>query len=205
MAMWLTRQRGQGGQVFGHTDRFEGLGIFVDTYKNNRPDTTFPYVMAMVGDGHSTYDKDNDGKANEFAGCAAGGLRNAAFPTRMRLQYLQDKSMKLDLQYKGEAEGWTTCFETQSPPPLPSVSYLGFSAETGELSDNFDIISVVTRNLYNAGAGDDRGEELGGGGHKAQRQSGWLWFLFKCLLFLALCAGGYIGYAAYRTSRRSSF
>ena len=28
------------------------------------------------------------------------------------------------------------------------MSYLGFSAETGELSDNFDLISVETNNLY---------------------------------------------------------
>jgi hypothetical protein len=70
MAMWLTKQRAQGGQVFGFQDKFEGLGIFIDTYKNNRPGIVFPYVMAMLGDGNTAYDKDNDGKANELAGCS---------------------------------------------------------------------------------------------------------------------------------------
>src|SRR3954451_4458254 len=51
MAMWLTKQRASPGPVFGSVDRFDGLGIFFDTYKNNRPGTVFPYVMAMVGDG----------------------------------------------------------------------------------------------------------------------------------------------------------
>lgn len=69
-AMWLTKQRAQPGPVFGHADKFEGLGIFVDTYKNNRPGTVFPYIMAMNGDGQTAYDKDNDGKANEVAGCS---------------------------------------------------------------------------------------------------------------------------------------
>ncbi|KAK8932921.1 L-type lectin-like domain-containing protein [Metarhizium anisopliae] len=46
-AMWITKQRGQMGPVFGSVDRFEGLGIFVDTYKNNRPGVVFPYVMAI--------------------------------------------------------------------------------------------------------------------------------------------------------------
>ena len=69
-AMWLTKQRAQPGNVFGHTDKFEGLGLFFDTYKNNRPGTVFPYIMAMNGDGNSPYDKDNDGKANEVAGCS---------------------------------------------------------------------------------------------------------------------------------------
>jgi hypothetical protein len=68
--MWLTKQRAQPGNVFGHTDKFEGLGLFFDTYKNNRPGTVFPYIMAMNGDGQTAYDKDNDGKANEVAGCS---------------------------------------------------------------------------------------------------------------------------------------
>lgn len=68
--MWLTKQRGTQGPVFGSQDKFEGLGIFVDTYKNNRPGVSFPYVMAMMGDGETTYDQAHDGKANELAGCS---------------------------------------------------------------------------------------------------------------------------------------
>lgn len=69
-AMWVTTKRGEPGPVFGHADQFEGLGIFFDTYKNNRPGVVFPYVMAMLGDGKTTYDAANDGKANELAGCS---------------------------------------------------------------------------------------------------------------------------------------
>jgi mannose-binding lectin 2 len=69
MAIWLTKQRAQQGTVFGFMDKFEGLGILIDTYKNNRPGVVFPYVMAVTGDGNTPYDKDNDGKANELAGC----------------------------------------------------------------------------------------------------------------------------------------
>jgi len=68
--MWLTKQRATPGNVFGSMDKFEGLGVFFDTYKNNRPGTVFPYIMAMSGDGNTPYDKDNDGKANELAGCS---------------------------------------------------------------------------------------------------------------------------------------
>lgn len=72
MAMWLTKQRATPGPVFGSTDKFEGLGIFFDTYKNNRPGVHFPYVMAMLGDGKTEYDVKNDGKGNELAGCSVG-------------------------------------------------------------------------------------------------------------------------------------
>jgi mannose-binding lectin 2 len=70
MAMWLTKQRASPGTVFGHADYFEGLGIFIDTYKNQRPGVVFPYVMAMVGNASVSYDKDHDGKDNELAGCS---------------------------------------------------------------------------------------------------------------------------------------
>ena len=70
MALWITKQRASPGPVFGSVDKFEGLGIFFDTYKNNRPGVIFPYVMAMLGDGQTSYDKGTDGKSNEFAGCS---------------------------------------------------------------------------------------------------------------------------------------
>lgn len=72
MAMWITKNRAQQGKVFGSIDKFEGLGIFFDTYKNNRPGVVFPYVSGMLGDGETEYDKEHDGKANELAGCSVG-------------------------------------------------------------------------------------------------------------------------------------
>jgi len=70
MGIFMTKQRATQGPVFGFQDKFEGLGIFIDTYKNNRPGVVFPYVMAMNGDGQTAYDQANDGKANELAGCS---------------------------------------------------------------------------------------------------------------------------------------
>jgi Legume-like lectin family len=78
LGIWLTKQRAQTGPVFGFMDKFEGLGIFVDTYKNNRPGVVFPYVSAMMGDGNIMYDKDHDGKANELAGCPVCILNKSA-------------------------------------------------------------------------------------------------------------------------------
>jgi lectin, mannose-binding 2 len=69
-ALWVTKDRAMPGPVFGSKDQFEGLGIFFDTYKNNRPGIVFPYVMAMMGDGQTRYDQANDGKANELGGCS---------------------------------------------------------------------------------------------------------------------------------------
>lgn len=208
-AMWLTKERGKLGPVFGHADNFEGLGIFFDTYKNNRPGVVFPYVMAMFGDSKTPYNKDSDGKEAEFAGCSARGIRHASIPTKFKLTYFQDKFLKLELQYKAEGE-WTLCFETQEPPQIPSVSYLGFSAETGELSDNHDIISVNAKNLYTTASGQTSKSSPGGKNRKFKKVKtssgggGWGWFLFKIVLFGLVVGGGYVGYTAYRTNSKRS-
>lgn len=204
-AMWVTKQRGQMGPVFGAADRFEGLGIFIDTYKNNRPGVVFPYVMAMFGDGQTSYDKNNDGKDAELAGCSARGIRHSSVPTKLRLTYIQDKKLKLDLQYREENE-WQSCFEVDQPPAIPNIAYLGFSAETGELSDNHDIISIATKNLYNSpGTTTNRG---GKGNAKVKsnvvKEGGsWTWFFTKIFLFFMVIGGGYVGYTAYRTKSKS--
>jgi mannose-binding lectin 2 len=210
-AMWLTKQRASPGVVFGHVDKFEGLGIFFDTYKNNRPGTVFPYVMAMFGDGTKSYDKANDGKDNEFMGCSARGIRGASIPTKARLTYFQDKSLKLELQYKQE-EQWDLCFESNEPPTIPSVAYLGFSAETGELSDNHDIIKVNTKNLYDTKSRSDgtlnKPAKASSGKERQPKgenpKGSWSWFFFKLLMFLIVCGGGYIGYTAWRAQQHRS-
>ncbi|KAK4964240.1 hypothetical protein LTR66_012395 [Elasticomyces elasticus] len=206
MALWVTRQRAQQGSVFGMQDKFEGLGIFFDTYKNNRPGVVFPYVIAMLGDGKTSYDQANDGKANELAGCSARGLRNAGFPTRARITYFQDRSLTVDLMYKREDE-WTSCF-TVPDIKLPSVTYLGFSAETGELSDNHDIISVETKNLYspsgqtNQPAQKEFSKNKGGRGRKEKESSGWFWFILKFLAVGMVIAGAWVGFTMYRANKR---
>ncbi|KAF2763387.1 hypothetical protein EJ05DRAFT_433118, partial [Pseudovirgaria hyperparasitica] len=209
MAMWLTRQRAQGGKVFGSADKFEGIGILFDTYKNNRPGTVFPYVMAMRGDGNTEYDKDNDGKSNELAGCSARGLRNNQnMATKARLTYFADQSLRLDLQYKKEDE-WTQCFDIKDVK-VPPVAYLGFSAETGELADNHDIVNIWTKNLYqppgsnaatNAGSGKNKGSKYS----KQNKQGGsWTWFFLKFVIFGLVVTGAYVGFTAYRSHQRNS-
>ena len=207
--MWVTKDRAEMGEAFGMKDRFEGLGLFFDTYKNNRPGVVFPYVMAMIGDGQTQYDRGNDGKANELAGCSARGIRNADFPTKAKVTYFQDKELTVDLMYKKEDE-WTRCFEIPNVK-LPSVTYLGFSAETGELSDNHDIIKVETKNLYSPsgrGATAAGSRDYSKNKRKPQKvESGesWAWTIMKFLLFGAVIAACWMTWVAYRARQRDRF
>jgi mannose-binding lectin 2 len=92
---------------------------------------------------------------------------------------------------------------------MPNTAYIGFSAETGELSDNFDIVSVETRNMYQAvdskgRQGADPGSRRGGRGRPEKTGGSWTWFFFKVILFFGLVGGSYVGYTMYRANKRHS-
>jgi lectin, mannose-binding 2 len=163
--------------------------------------------MAMYGDGQTSYDKANDGKNNEYGGCSARGIRGANVPTKAKIKYFQDKSLKLELQYRAE-DRWELCFEKDNPPPIPSVAYLGFSAETGELSDNHDIISVQTKNLYKPGqqgnTGSTKSREKGKSQDLNKDTGGsWAWFFIRTVIFILVVVGAYVGYTAWRNSKKT--
>jgi lectin, mannose-binding 2 len=145
----------------------------------------------------------------------ARGLRGASVPTKAKLTYFQDKSLTLQLQYKSEDE-WSSCFSLEPsasmPLRLPNVVYLGFSAETGELSDNFDIITVEARNMYSPtgssgspGSKHESSRRKGGLGRKEPSSGGWGWFFVKMILFIGVVVGGYVGWTMYRSNKRTRF
>lgn len=95
---------------------------------------------------------------------------------------------------------------------MPNTAYLGFSAHTGELSDNFDIISVDTKNLYSptAGSRGPQGGQSRPGNQSAFKSSnkqsgGWGWFFFKTIVFFLVCGGGYVGYTAYKKKQKREY
>jgi mannose-binding lectin 2 len=144
----------------------------------------------------------------------ARGIRNAQIATKARLTYFQEQFLRLELQYKSEDE-WTQCFEIPNYK-VPPVAYLGFSAETGELSDNHDIISVKSLNLYKKNPGSSSsttGSSKGGKTassmtrEKQDSSSGgsWTWFLLKFVLFGLALTGAYVGFTVYRTRQRDRF
>ncbi|CDS04499.1 hypothetical protein LRAMOSA07180 [Lichtheimia ramosa] len=182
LAMWLTKQRSTPGPVFGSVDNFEGLGIFFDTYDNERAHRhTFPYISSMLGDGMRSYDNDKDGRTTELAGCEAN-FRSKSFPTKARLTYYKNNYLQFDLIWKEEGQ-WEECFKVQDVL-LPENIYLGFSAHTGELTDDHDIISVSTRTL------SPKAREPVTKPSEKQKQSGGGFFSF---LFKMLAAGLLVG------------
>ena len=90
------------------------------------------------------------------------------------------------------------------------MAYLGFSAETGELSDNFDIISVETKNMYTTVASSEAKVDTSSSGKSKGRPKarkaggGWGWFFVKIVLVGVAIGGGYVGWTMYKTSKQHS-
>lgn len=146
-AIWFLDRKSDIGDVFGAKDYFNGLGIMIDTYKNGKRGQ-FPFVNIMLGDGSTHYDKLTDGADTRLAGCNAKLILNPQNGvTKARIVYIRNGYFSLDFNYDGKAEHWTNCV-TLSDVKLPVVKYLGLTAETGELTENVDIIENKIYALY---------------------------------------------------------
>ncbi|KAF9416534.1 hypothetical protein BGZ94_010193 [Podila epigama] len=183
-AVFLTKERAEMGPVFGNRDSFEGLGIFFDTYPNSRQSHSFPYVMAMVGDGQTRYDGANDGLSNRKGGCEAD-FRDKSVPTKAKIT-MDTESGYLNLKLQTKAwDQWDDCF-TISDVKIPLLPYLGFTSVTGEVHDNHDIISVTTTALTE---GKVFPTTPNNNTPPPQKKSGVMWylkFLAACGVFVAL-------------------
>ncbi|KAF8870896.1 concanavalin A-like lectin/glucanase domain-containing protein [Infundibulicybe gibba] len=82
MAIWLTTERTQPGPVFGNQDKFNGLGIFLDTYANSRHSYAFP---RSIGDCSANYRRTN-------------------VATKLKISYVKDKFLDPNLFSLGSSE-----------------------------------------------------------------------------------------------------
>ncbi|KCV70635.1 hypothetical protein H696_02992 [Fonticula alba] len=140
-ALWMTSERHVAtGEALGGPTQFNGLAVFFDTFANTRHPYMFPYVSLMVNDGSRTYSGDDDNESNQAAGCEAR-FRRPTHPTRARAVY-KDGVFSLDLDIRGD-NTFETCFSVEDIT-LPDRYFLGFTAMTGDVSDEHDIISITT-------------------------------------------------------------
>ncbi|PZC73637.1 hypothetical protein B5X24_HaOG209011 [Helicoverpa armigera] len=86
LAFWYTTQRGDyTGEVFGSSDRWNGLAVIFDSFDNDNKHNN-PYIMAVLNDGTKVFDHKSDGSQQLLSGCLRD-FRNKPFPTRARIEY----------------------------------------------------------------------------------------------------------------------
>ncbi|KAF8190863.1 lectin [Pholiota molesta] len=205
LAMWLTKDRAAEGPVFGSKDQFTGLGIFLDTYANEKHTYSFPRIVGILGDGKMKYDFGRDGEGQELGSCSAN-FRRTNVATKLKVTYVKDTFLDVKIQYKAW-DDWTDCFHVEKVA-LPTNPFLGFSAMTGDVSDAHDIISV---NSYSAilsqpesAPNKHKKTSIFSSAHPdaAPGAGTWLGLLFKLILLGGVVAGGYYGWQEYQRRQR---
>ena len=88
LAFWFTSTKGFEGPVFGSSDKWNGLGIFFDSFDNDNKHNN-PYIMSMLNDGNKVYDHQHDGSTQQLAGCLRD-FRNKPFPVKARIEYFRN-------------------------------------------------------------------------------------------------------------------
>lgn len=100
--------------------------------------------MAVSLNGVESYHVDRDGANQELAGCSFD-FRKTKVATKFRFTYVKDVFSELAIHYE-EWDSWETCFKLGNLT-VPDNPYVGFSAATGDVSDNHEIVSVSTNNI----------------------------------------------------------
>lgn len=165
-AMWYTPKRFQSGTAFGHSNKFTGLGVFFDTYDNDAGSHMHkhPWVSAVVStpENPGFFDHNDAGKDAQRHGCHSrvrefgqdrkiGVLRVRYHRRTLVIKLIfQQKPGTYSSKY---AYQWTECVRLKDVD-IPPGYYLGFTASTGDLSDNHDIFSVNVRGEAGASKAD---------------------------------------------------
>ncbi|KAJ1625969.1 concanavalin A-like lectin/glucanase domain-containing protein [Pavlovales sp. CCMP2436] len=115
LAFWLTSHRGtlKQGEVYGHDQTYEGLGIFFDSYEGEDKSGE-PFVVAMVNHGKDLSGEKAGSYSNQLGVCFAN-YRNKehAVHARIRMQ-AGVLSVALDLEDNGD---FSVCITTSITEP----------------------------------------------------------------------------------------
>jgi len=198
LAVWFTTDRAQPGPVFGSIDNFNGVGIFLDTYANSRHSYAFPRIVGMKGDGKTSYDLGNDGDANAIGACSAN-YRRTNVATKLKVTYIKESYLDVKIQYKAWDE-WSDCFTVHGTDLLPVAPFLGFSAMTGDVFDNHDIISVTTYSAVLSSPQNQR-DKLAGAKPMDVQESSYIMKAVRFFILLGMLLSVFYGVKAYYRRR----
>lgn len=150
LAFWFTTEKGDyNGNVFGSSDRWNGLGIFFDSFDNDNKHNN-PYIYGVVNDGNMNFDHQNDGGTQVLAGCLRD-FRNKPYPTRAKIEYYQNVlTVLFNNGMTNNENEYEMCFRAENVQ-LPKEGYFGLSAATGGLADDHDVFHLLTTSLHAPG------------------------------------------------------
>jgi len=150
IALWMTHSSYyQEGGLHGANEKFYGIGIIFDTFKNTENLAKHRDVTVLVNDGEMTYEM----MTEDVKGCAASIRYHAdradfsvTDASRAKVMVTENHMFALYVD-AGNTGEWVECV-TLTDLPLKKDwavrAYTGVTASTGALADNHDVLSLLT-------------------------------------------------------------
>ncbi|XP_033109456.1 protein ERGIC-53-like [Anneissia japonica] len=163
LAIWYTTDKSQDGPVYGSIDKWNGLGVFFDSFDNDNQRNN-PYILAVVNDGTKNFDHNTDGLTQQLGGCLRD-FRNRPYPVRAKIEYYK-KTLTVSFHsgMSNSDADYEPCLRANNVE-LPKHGYFGVSAATGGLADDHDLLKFLTHSLTPPDA-----EEQVGDGHITEEE-----------------------------------
>eukprot|EP00298_Acanthocystis_sp_HF-20_P007955 c17381_g1_i2.p1 GENE.c17381_g1_i2~~c17381_g1_i2.p1 ORF type:complete len:468 (+),score=178.76 c17381_g1_i2:77-1480(+) len=138
LAFWHTTDPYSSGSVYGFSDRFNGLGIFFDSFDSDDNGEPDPYILAMYNDGKNPIG--TDGAGTQLGVCFVG-YRNLQFPAKFKISYTPDQgqlSIGVDIENSGK---FKSCMSVKNLVLDPEVQYFGLTVS--DYGNEFDIYNFL--------------------------------------------------------------
>uniref|UniRef100_A0A3P8Z8V3 L-type lectin-like domain-containing protein n=1 Tax=Esox lucius TaxID=8010 RepID=A0A3P8Z8V3_ESOLU len=149
LAIWFTTAQGLDGPVYGAADKWNGIGIFFDSFDNDGKKNN-PAVMVVGNNGNLVYDHPNDGTTQALGTCLRD-FRNKPYPVRAKITYYKKTLMVLiNNGFTPDRDDYEFCTKVDNMV-IPKEGYFGISAATGGLADDHDVLSFLTFRLTEPG------------------------------------------------------
>lgn len=146
LAFWFARNKGVEGPVFGSNDKWDGLGVFFDSFDNDNKHNN-PYIMAMGNDGTLLYDHQRDGTTQQLAGCLRD-FRNKPYPVKAKIEFYNNiLTVMFHNGMSNNDADFELCLRVENVV-LPKAGYFGLSAATGGLADDHDVLKFSLSSLH---------------------------------------------------------
>ncbi|XP_077353460.1 protein ERGIC-53 [Festucalex cinctus] len=149
LAIWFTASQGRQGPVYGASDKWNGVGIFFDSFDNDGKKNN-PVVVVVGNNGKITYDHKRDGSTQALGTCLRD-FRNKPYPVRAKVRYYKKTlTVMINNGFTPDKEDFEFCTKVENMI-IPAEGYFGVSAATGGVADDHDVLSFLVFQLTEPG------------------------------------------------------
>ncbi|XP_061657994.1 protein ERGIC-53 [Syngnathoides biaculeatus] len=149
LAIWFTSAQGRQGPVYGAADKWNGVGIFFDSFDNDGKKNN-PVVVVVGNNGKLVYDHKRDGSTQALGTCLRD-FRNKPYPVRAKVTYYkQTLTVMINNGFTPDKDDFEFCTKVDNMI-IPAEGFFGVSAATGGLADDHDVLSFLLFQLTEPG------------------------------------------------------